>query len=214
MAVLNKSQTGYTLIELMIGIVIGLIVLSGALYVYLQIFKASQSVMASTKLNREFGVLVDTVSGEIRRHGYSAASGGGAYQASSLAGLSIVSTASASCLFYGYDVEDNDVDTVRDSVDLRGFAYDGNSVFFATDEDSVCDPTDDTVWDPITDPSSILITEFDVLIPMPATSSTGSRTVYTRRVELSISGSDPKSEFRTSKDVSILIPNNVLVELP
>ena len=80
-----RNQAVYTLIELMIGMAVGLIVLSGALFLYLQIFNVSKTTLASTQLNRELSILLDTMSGEIRRHGYSAQISNSYYQTTSSA---------------------------------------------------------------------------------------------------------------------------------
>ena len=197
----TRKQSGFTLIELMIGMAVGLIVLSGALYLYLQIFRASQTTLASTQLNRELGILVDTMSGEIRRHGYFATSGANPYQASSSAGISI----SGSCILYGYDVN---ADGVQNDNEFRGFKFDLQKLWFARTATAACDSA--TGWEEFSSTDSILVESLLFNLNIDA-HTTGSSTSYTRKVEMTVTAKDHKGITSGTKSVSILIPNNVVV---
>ena len=196
----TRKQSGFTLIELMIGMAVGLIVLSGALYLYLQIFRASQTTLASTQLNRELGILVDTMSGEIRRHGYFATSGVNPYQASSSAGISI----SGSCILYGYDVN---ADGIQDDNEFRGFRLDGQKLWSARTASAACDST--SGWEEFSSTDSILMESLLFNLNIDA-HTTGTSTSYTRKVEMTVTAKDHKGITSGTKSVSILIPNNVV----
>lgn len=65
-----KSQAGVTLIELMIGLVVGLIVLSGIGYAYIVTFKSSRDIIYSARLNQELAAVTSIIVGDIRRAGH------------------------------------------------------------------------------------------------------------------------------------------------
>lgn len=196
----TRKQSGFTLIELMIGMAVGLIVLSGALFLYLQIFRVSQTTLASTQLNRELGILVDTMSGEIRRHGYFANSGANPYQASSSAGISI----SGSCILYGYDVN---ADGIQDDNEYRGFRLDGQKLWFANSSSATCSDIAD--WEELSSTDTVSIESLIFNLEIDA-HSTGSSTSYTRKVEMTVTANDHKGITSSTKSVSIFIPNNVV----
>ena len=196
----SRMQNGFTLIELMIGMAVGLIVLSGALFLYLKIYTVSQSTLASTQLNRELGILVDTMSGEIRRHGYFANSGANPYQASSTAGISI----SGSCILYGYDVN---ADGVQNDNEFRGFKLDLQKLWFARTATAACAST--TGWEEFSSTNSVLVESLLFNLNIDA-HTTGSTTSYTRKVDMTVTAKDHKGITSGTKSVSILIPNNVV----
>lgn len=196
----RKLQSGYTLIELMIGMAVGLIVLSGALFLYLQIFNVSKTTLASTQLNRELSILLDTMSGEIRRHGYSASSNGGPYQASSSAGLSI----SGSCILYGYDVN---ADGNQDDNEYRGFMLNAGKVLIAHTASANCGTTAN--WSDLSSLETVSVSTLSFALDIDSV-TTGTTTAYTRTVDISINASDPDGLVSSSKNVTVLIPNNVV----
>lgn len=67
---MRKSEVGYTLIELMIGLLVGLIVLSGVIYAMLLSLSSSRNVLNSARLNQEVSTLNDIIVGEVKRAGY------------------------------------------------------------------------------------------------------------------------------------------------
>lgn len=70
----RKRQRGVTLIELMVGLVVGLIVLSAVIYVFLLTVSTARDVRNGALSSKEATYLADLISGEIRRIGYSSAS--------------------------------------------------------------------------------------------------------------------------------------------
>lgn len=94
----SNYQRGYTLIELMIGMLVGLIVLSAVIYAFLTSIKANRDVRFVALVNKETTFLADMLSGEIRRIGYNT---------SSAADLSVkFQIPNSTCLVYTYDRND------------------------------------------------------------------------------------------------------------
>jgi prepilin-type N-terminal cleavage/methylation domain-containing protein len=188
------KQEGYTLIELMIGMVIGLIVLSGVLFGYLQIVNATQSTIASTRLNTELSNVSGIISGELRRSGYSAATDGGVYQQ----GVSSIDLPSASCALYSYDVSENGV---LDSVEQRGFMLSNNEILRGISV-TACDGA--SGWSSLTDSSVISVTNLNFACQGCTASSA------VRQITVNITASDgPVNDFQASREYTILLPNNV-----
>ena len=199
----RKLQSGYTLIELMIGMAVGLIVLSGALFLYLQIFNVSKTTLASTQLNRELSILLDTMSGEIRRHGYSAQGSNSYYQTTNSA-LDV--NVSGDCILYGYDFNSDDADSSADSIDQKGFRLDSGVIHTKANKLVDCD-SDITVWDAFTDESVLEISDLMITLNTVSTAN-GSVTVYSRSVDISVTASHATESLSSTKSVSVLIPNN------
>jgi prepilin peptidase dependent protein B len=61
---------GFTLVELMIGIVVGLIVLAGVIAVFLSVVRGSVYVAREARLNQDLRTAMDLMVNDIRRAGY------------------------------------------------------------------------------------------------------------------------------------------------
>lgn len=66
----KQRQKGFTLLELMIGLAVGLIVVSGVLTVYLSTVESSGSTLKSSRLNSEMSALMNIMGNDIRRAGF------------------------------------------------------------------------------------------------------------------------------------------------
>jgi len=110
-------QKGYTLIELMIGLLVGMIVLTGTLYSFLTLVSSARDISNSSKLNRESSFLETIIAGELRRTGYWPPDGSsGTSPYTSIADLVVTSN----CALYSYMN-----DSVTPAVSMaRGIAYD------------------------------------------------------------------------------------------
>ena len=62
-------QKGLTLIELMVGLIVGLIVIGGVMTVYLAVISSSGATLKSSKLNLEMGAVMSVMTNDIRRAG-------------------------------------------------------------------------------------------------------------------------------------------------
>jgi len=119
----GSRERGYTLVELMIGLLVGLIVLSAVLYIFLASLRSSKDVLNSYRLNQEVGLISDIVTGEIRRVGYWPISGAGTSVYGAEKDLEFVSSASSSCLLFSYYDDSN---SALGQV-IRGFRFSESS---------------------------------------------------------------------------------------
>jgi prepilin-type N-terminal cleavage/methylation domain-containing protein len=62
-----RCTRGFSLIELMIAMTIGMVVIAGALTFIMTINQANAEIIQSARLNQELRALVDVIAGEIRR---------------------------------------------------------------------------------------------------------------------------------------------------
>ena len=69
-AIKNKTA-GFTLIEMLVGIVIGMIVVAAASVMMVSVLKSQKDITASARLNQELGAAMAVMSNEIRRAGFS-----------------------------------------------------------------------------------------------------------------------------------------------
>ena len=69
---INKKSSGFSLIELMVGILVGLIVIGGATSVFLSTVTSSASTLKMSKLNQELMTAMSVMAGDIRRAGFDA----------------------------------------------------------------------------------------------------------------------------------------------
>lgn len=67
---INRNQFGLSLIELMVGIVIGLIIIAGATSVFIGTIGSSSTTLKMSKLNQELSTVMSVMTGDIRRAGY------------------------------------------------------------------------------------------------------------------------------------------------
>lgn len=119
------EQKGFTLIELMIGLLVGLIVLSGVLYTFITLLGGARDISNSSKLNREASMLDSLISGELRRTGYwppDGSSGSSPYSNAATPDL-VIAGLNDECIMYSYM---NNAVSPAVSV-ARGIAYDAVS---------------------------------------------------------------------------------------
>lgn len=67
----NRNQQGVTLVELMVGLVVGLIVIGGSLAMFLSTLQSSNHTLTMSKLNQDLTAVMQLMVNEIRRAGYS-----------------------------------------------------------------------------------------------------------------------------------------------
>ncbi len=116
-----KKQTGYTLIELMIALVLGLIVVGAAVSIYIATIRSSSDIIKSARLNHDLDSALALMVNDIRRAGY----WGGAKVGSDSRVNPFTQAAtdfqnpSADCVLYTYDANADGI------VDPNGHEYYG-----------------------------------------------------------------------------------------
>jgi prepilin peptidase dependent protein B len=175
---MNKiTQQGMSLIELMIGIVIGLIILAGVTNVWLTSIISSSDTLRQSKLNQELTTLMTVMSNDITRAGFTSdlnftSPQTNVFSQADDTALEVIdnltdnnqvtytnAATGGSCILFAYDInQDGNVD---DDSDVFGFRLNNGAVEMRQNvnggnRDSCA--TADGVWTPITDSRIINIT--------------------------------------------------------
>lgn len=156
----TPKENGFTLIELMIGLLVGLIVLSAVIYAFLATLRSSKDLINSTRLNMEMSVLAGTITGELRRSGYWPVSSGtpSPYGASSSDLVLYPSATNANCAIYSYF---NDAGPASGARVDRGFALVGGTILsgVASTGATSCVTTG---WEPLHSSGLVSISAFSI----------------------------------------------------
>jgi len=164
----RNYQKGFTLIELMISISLGIVAVSAIMFFYISTITSSYSTLKSSRLNQEMSSLMSIMTNEIRRAGYN-----GTYNEDSSSNLfsnvssktvlmindvtfdtSSTATNKGSCITFTYD---RDLDGVIDTEEYGGFKLSSNEVYMRTSSGSCSTAT----WEKITDANEIKVTNLD-----------------------------------------------------
>lgn len=158
----TKHQSGVTLIEMMVGIVVGLIVLWGMSSVYINSSRGSRTTTAANALNQDLRAVMDIMVGDVRRAGYwsTVVEGVNPFTVIGTTNLNVA----ANCVLYSYDATHagGAAGVVNDGVDYFGFRLSGAAVQTliptagVTTAAATC--ANDAVWENLTDERAINVT--------------------------------------------------------
>lgn len=128
-----KHQAGVTLVELMIGLTLGLIVSGAAISLVASISQSNGQTIRATRLTQELRSLSDIVTLEARRaHGVTdPLANVGMGDDAPVSACDIAPVASATCLKIGYDC-----DTAAGTGKFRTFSYANGQMLLATATDA------------------------------------------------------------------------------
>jgi type II secretory pathway component PulJ len=151
---LSRTQSGITLIELMIAMILGLLVSGAIITIFITNVKSATENIKMIHLNQELRTVMGFMSDEIKRAGYSASSDEdymGAW-----------STATAGCIIYSYD-QNGDGSAYAAGTDRLGFKLDNGVIKWGSSVTSCTLPA--LNWQPLTDTGIANITLFTITAP-------------------------------------------------
>ena len=164
----RKRTAGVSLVELMIGIVVGLVVLWGISSVYVNTARGSRTTTTANQLNQDMRAVMDIMVNDIRRAGFSGASANSAANPFATPTTVPVLTnlgTNRDCILYSYDATHagSAPGVPNAGVDFFGFRLtDGGvvqtlgSTTLATTAAAGCASNE---WDNLTDERAITVTE-------------------------------------------------------
>jgi type IV pilus assembly protein PilW len=179
----HKRQRGLTLVELLIGLSVGVIVIGGAVSVYASSVRSSNETLKSSRLNQELAGLMLVIANDVRRAGYWEFGALPAFQlnpfnqvnATALVVMDDMTsntmqaaTGQGSCLTYAYDATylAGNNPGVIDSTDLFGFRLNNGVVQMrqsgvvdgAACVGGSCQSCQNGSWANVTDPDLVEVT--------------------------------------------------------
>jgi len=177
----NQKQSGLTLIELMIAMVLGLFVSAVTISIFSTTVRSNVENMKMIRLNQELRGTMTMMVDELKRHGYSADPTNTAFINDFKPPLPV------GCLRYSYDENAN---STLENNERFGFKLSDNTISWTqnatTDDCSGASP--DTTWTAITDPNLAKITTliFNVSESVNTEDLTPLSTVFTTAAGVSI----------------------------
>lgn len=111
-----SKAAGFTLIELMVAMVLGLIVMGAVIALVMSMIRANNQTIQSTRLTQELRATAAVITGELQRAG----SASNPFNITNAAALGTVNTGTAGCIIYTYS--DDAGATVNRAISLNGGA--------------------------------------------------------------------------------------------
>jgi prepilin peptidase dependent protein B len=140
------AQRGFTIVEMMVGITVGLFVVGGSLNLFTRNVVSSRQLMLETRLNQDLRAAADLLTRELRRAGF----WGNAIQGTIATGTGSVTTAnpysslnnvSSAEVNYGFS-RDSVENNLLDSSEQFGFRVNAGALQMQTSSGSWVDVTD------------------------------------------------------------------------
>lgn len=155
-------QEGFTLIELMIGMLVGLITVAATVSAVTAVVLSNRDYLKMTRLNQELSAAMNLMIRDLRRAGYSGAADGSSetndFMTQDLAVpanyTDIEIAAGNSCITFTYDADGDGVVDTSATDERFGYRLNGGAVEFRK-EGKKCD---ESGWEDLTDPNAVNIT--------------------------------------------------------
>lgn len=188
---MHRRPHGFTLVELMIGIAVGLFLVAGASKFFVDHLRNSRQLLAETRLNQDLRAVLETISHELRRAGY---------WAESIKGVQSPTTANPYSAI---------APTATDSLAVASFTHDAPGFRGFRVDSAVLNGYFRSSWQALTDIDSLRVTDFSVssqaqtvplgelCTPACAPGGAGCPALVVRRLLVSI-------EARSAVDPSVL----------
>lgn len=162
----RRRTAGFTLIELMVGMIVGLIVLSAVLYIFLVTVRTEKDIYNASLVLRETSALNDMISGELRRAGYNSSS-------TAFSSAPVI-VHSSDCIAYTYDKDESIPGPSDDG--YFGFRLDSGNIEYGT---SMATGSCTANWNQL-NPDSITVTSlaFSSIVSSAIGSSTSDEAWY------------------------------------
>lgn len=209
----RRGQRGLSIVELMIGVAIGLIVLSGALSLFSTNLNASRRLQAETRLNQDLRAAADMVARDLRRAGY----WGNAIQGTLAQGVGSVTVANpysavaAASANVGYAFSRGIENDTLDTIETFGFRLQSGVVEMQTSAGA---------WQGVTDPTAVNVLDFTItptttalplghLCPKTcAPNAAGCPVVQVRRYDIRLEGQSQRfADMRRTLPLTVRVRN-------
>lgn len=156
----RTAQSGLSIIEFMVGIAVGLFIVGGAVKLMVDTLASNRRVLIETRLNADLRAAADIVARDLRRAGYWQNAMSGVWSTLTVATTpnpymssttsNEVAQVGAGIVEYSYAKDTNDT---LDDNERAGFKLEGGMLKYKAGNGN---------WQPLTDPSTVTITRFEV----------------------------------------------------
>jgi prepilin peptidase dependent protein B len=233
LSVSRRHQSGISLVELLIGLVVGLVVVAAAFSLYLNTARTDIATLRQMRLTQDIRSVMDIITQDVRRAGYwstaHTAALGTANPFTSRTGSATDVYVSTGCLQYTYDATFLSLSGAvpgLDAHDYFGFRLNGGAIQMLPDSPSLSASGTAACatagWQNLTDPSTITVTALNTSMSYLCLSTSGSASatgpctttgdLETRQFNITISARDTNdSGITITLTDSVLLPNNRLV---
>ena len=153
----TTTQHGFTLIELMVGLTVGLLVLAAVAAMYLTTARGGGEAVKATRLSQEIRSAAGIITDEIRRAGYcpTSVAGCAAANAAGTPSLAILEANNACVLFFY--VRDT-TQAINAAANFGGFRLRNGSIEMRTSGANLTDCNNGT-WEALTDQATVNVTQ-------------------------------------------------------
>lgn len=211
-----KKQTGFTLIEIMISLLIGLIVLGATISMYVNTIEGSTNTVKSARLNYDLESVILLMVNDIARAGYWGGATSGANSSANpfTTGAANMQMPTAACILYSYDAPETSALNGNGAVnngEYYGFKLQSGTISIRTSDtaETTADCTG-SGWSALTVPQDVNITaltfttaykclnvttsvSYDMTCAAAAAAavgnlSTGDRAVESRQINIALTG--------------------------
>jgi len=205
----THRQRGVSLVELMVGLTVGLIIVAAAASVYVTAVRSGADTLHSAKLNMELRRAMDLMVYEIRRAGYTAGTTNLASNPFMLSGANLTLNGT-DCLLFSYDAN---ASGAVNSADFFGFRKNGSAVSMryggtAPSTSAGCSVGSDS-WEDITDSTGVVVDTLNFSIAYQcwnaetSSSSSSQACASGQSVYDTAAAASTKSDLVEVRDVSI-----------
>ena len=153
----SRGMRGFSMIEMLVGVVVGLFLLSGAVRFFTDYLNDNRRLLLETRIMQDLRTVADLMARDLRRAGYWANSLAGVSAPSVVNPYSSVTptgTAAATTVTYGYSRDAAENNTL-DANESFGFRLNGGVVEAFNDAST-------PKWQQLTDPRVMTVTTMDV----------------------------------------------------
>lgn len=229
------NNRGFTLIELMIGAVVSLVVMTGVANVFVGTVKSSSETLKASKLNQDMQAIMNIVVDDIRRAGYWNSLASGAAPTNPFTGTdNLYINDTNDCILYAYDRDANGAIPLQpqNSNERLGFKLDEGDIKIRLTGHYMTD-CEDGYWNKLNDEKTEEITELTftpgfkcinkddhtsvttACSSPPAGTTSGETLVEVRHIRISMTGTLTGDNTVTKKlESSVRIRNDRILTQP
>lgn len=214
-----KKQTGFTLIELIISLSIGLFIVAAAIAMFMGTFNSSANTVKSSRLNYDMDSVMVLMINDIKRAGYSADS---VVETDTRDNLFTIGSANIhmpvpSCILYTYDYDgDGELADASGKNEFFGFKLDNGEIKISSaktvDATGDCSITDGR-WETITDRKTVNITALQFsFLPVAGTLAATTRCLNNTNIPPDPTSSDTTCDIADNDALNKITSGDQLVE--